>query len=106
MREGEAPAEPASSAARPEPRPPEGGTGIEGRGAMPQTVNGIGTAVCKAGGDVWGDSYDAMECFVIFFMPIVPYAAYHTFGWNRNQYRRVPIRTTTGLLVRTYMRAW
>src|SRR5258708_7429721 len=73
---------------------------------MPQTVNGVGTAVCKAGGDVWGDSYDAMECFVIFFIPIIPYAAYHTFGWNGSQYRRVPIRATGELVARTYLRAW
>jgi hypothetical protein len=73
---------------------------------MPSTINGIGTAVCKAGGDIWGDSYDAMECFVFFFLPIFPYAAYHTFGWSGNQYRRVPIRFRFDLLLRTYLRAW
>src|SRR4051812_32113183 len=73
---------------------------------MPQTINGIGTAVCKAGGDVWGDSYDALECFVIAFLPIFPYAAYHTFGWNGTQYRRVPIRFRMGLVMQAYLRAW
>jgi hypothetical protein len=73
---------------------------------MPGTVNGIGTAVCKAGGDIWGDSYDALECFVFFFLPILPYAAYHTFDWNGTQYRRVPIRFSFDLLLRAYLRSW
>src|SRR5437762_3197751 len=31
---------------------------------MPTTVNGIGTAICKASGNVGWNSYDAVECFV------------------------------------------
>jgi hypothetical protein len=74
--------------------------------AMPGTVNGVGTSVCKAGADVGWNSYDAVECLVVGFMPILPYSAVHTFDWNGNQYRRIPIRWSAGLVARAYLRAW
>jgi hypothetical protein len=73
---------------------------------MPQTVNGVGTSVCKASADVGWNSYDAVECFVIFFLPIIPYSAVHAFDWNGNQYRRVPIHWSGGLVTRTFLRSW
>jgi hypothetical protein len=73
---------------------------------MPGTINGIGTSVCKASADVGWNSYDAVECFVVFFLPIIPYSAVHTFDWNGNQYRRVPIRWTGGVVGRTFLRGW
>lgn len=73
---------------------------------MPQTINGIGTSVCQAGADVGWNSYDAVECFVVCFMPVIPYSAVHTFDWNGTQYRRIPIRWSAGLVARTYLRCW
>jgi hypothetical protein len=73
---------------------------------MPFTVNGIGTTVCRSRGDVgWGSS-DAMECLVVFFMPIVPYRAMHTFDWSGEQYRHIPSRWSWDLTLRTFARPW
>ncbi len=73
---------------------------------MPMTINGVGTGVVKARGDVGFGSYDAMECFVVLFMPIVPYSAIHTFDWNGENYRRIPIAWSPGLVFQAYLQAW
>src|SRR5262245_50976922 len=73
---------------------------------MPFTMNGIGTSVCCSRGDIgWGSS-DAMEGLVVFFMPVVPYRAMHTFDWNGEQYRHIPIRWSPGLVLRTFAKPW
>lgn len=73
---------------------------------MPFTMNGVGTSVCSSRGDIgWGSS-DAMECFVVFFLPIVPYRAMHTFDWNGEQYRHIPIQWSLDLAVRTFVKPW
>jgi hypothetical protein len=76
---------------------------------MPYMVNGIGTSVCQSRGKVsWGGpaDYDALECFVVLFLPIIPYKAIHTFGWNGDHYRAVPIRWSGELFVRTFVGYW
>src|SRR5262245_42463778 len=73
---------------------------------MPFTMNGIGTSVCGSRGDVGWGSHDAMECFVVFFMPIIPYKAMHTFDWQGEQYRAIPIRWSWGLTLRTFAKPW
>ncbi|MFO0877131.1 MAG: hypothetical protein U0840_07125 [Gemmataceae bacterium] len=73
---------------------------------MPMTVNGIGTSVVGSRGDVGWGSYDAMECLVIAFLPIVPYKAMHTFDWNGEQYRHIPIRWSWDLVLRVYLNHW
>lgn len=81
---------------------------------MPLTVNGMGTAVVPSSGIVaWTDSiwtrspdFDGMECMVFFFLPIFPYQAIHTFDWNGNQYRKIPIRWSVKLVVYCYLRRW
>jgi hypothetical protein len=73
---------------------------------MPFSMNGVGTAVSGSRGDIGWGSHDAMECFVIFFMPIFPYKAMHTFDWQGNQYRLIPIRWSLDLVLRTYVKPW
>jgi hypothetical protein len=90
--------------------------------AMPGTINGIGTCLCGGRGHVsWqprgrfdlgrdATDYDALECFCVAFLPIVPYRALHAFGRTGSgtgyTYRRVPIRWSLSLLVRTFLRRW
>ncbi|HZT78945.1 MAG TPA: hypothetical protein VFA26_01885 [Gemmataceae bacterium] len=76
---------------------------------MPTTVNGIGTAVCGGGGHVkWGGppDFDAVECFVVLYVPLIPYKAIHTFDWNGNAYRAIPIRWSGALVFRAFLRRW
>lgn len=73
---------------------------------MAFTMNGVGTSVCCSRGDVgWGSS-DAMECFVVFFLPIIPYRAMHTYDWNGQQFRYIPIRWSWDLTLRTFVKPW
>lgn len=73
---------------------------------MPFTMNGVGTSVTGSRGDIGWGSHDAMECFVVFFMPIFPYKAMHTFDWQGGQYRAIPIRWSWDLTLRTYVKPW
>jgi len=72
---------------------------------MPITFNGLGTAVCPARGFVSWDTNktrqadcDAVECFVVLFLPVVPIEPIHAFCWNRNQYQKVPLRWSIDLV--------
>ncbi len=76
---------------------------------MPYMVNGIGTTILPARGYIrWGQAYacDAVQWFVIFLLPIIPYKAVHAFNWVGIQYQMVPIRWSFGLVVRSAVRAW
>jgi hypothetical protein len=73
---------------------------------MPFTVNGFGTSVCGGRGNVGWGSYDAVEWVVAFMMPIIPIKCVHTFDWNGNQYRQLPIRWSGGLILHTFLNRW
>lgn len=85
---------------------------------MPYSINGCGTRVIGARGFVrWGGppDHDALECFCLFYLPLIPYKAVHTFGWsfgggfgvgNMGSYRQVPIRWTWDLVVVGLLRSW
>lgn len=73
---------------------------------MPMTVNGFGTSVCGGRGDVGWGSCDAMEWLTAFYMPLIPIKAVHTFDWNGNQYRMIPIRWSGDLVCRTFFSRW
>lgn len=89
---------------------------------MPGTINGIGTCLCGGRGHVsWqprgrfdlgrdANDYDALECFCVAFLPIVPYRALHAFGRTSSgmgyTYQRVPIRWSLSLVLRTFLRRW
>jgi hypothetical protein len=76
---------------------------------MPYTVNGIGTSVCPGRGFAkWAGTpdSDALECLTIFYVPLIPYKAIHTFQWNENAYNHVPIRWSIGLLIHAFGRRW
>lgn len=73
---------------------------------MPFTVNGLGTSLCGSRGNVGWGSYDGMEWIVILYMPVIPIKAVHTFNWNRNQYRAIPITWSFDLFIRTFLGRW
>src|SRR5262249_10957166 len=73
---------------------------------MPFTVNGFGTSMCGGRGDIGWGSHDAMEWFVALYMPIIPIKPVHTFDWNGNQYRAIPITWSFDLMVRTFLSRW
>jgi len=73
---------------------------------MPYTMNGVGTHVCGSRGNVGYNSYDAMEWVVVFFMPVIPLKAYHTFDWAGDQYRFIPIKWSFDLVFRTFFTGW
>jgi hypothetical protein len=73
------------------------------------TMNGIGTSYCFARGS-GGPGGDALVCFVIGFMPILPYAAVHLYheaaGFFSTSYRSVPLRWSRELVLRVYCLYW
>ena len=76
---------------------------------MPFTINGIGTSICPARGDVQWDGQadcDSVECLVVLYLPVLPYRVVHTFGRNGSQYRAVPIRWSLGTIARAFFRRW
>jgi hypothetical protein len=73
---------------------------------MPMTVNGFGTSVCGGRGNVGWGSFDAMEWLVAVYLPIIPVKAVHTFDWQGEQYRMIPIRWSFDLVLRTFFARW
>src|ERR1043166_7045250 len=81
---------------------------------MPFTFNGIGTALSGYSAPIrWSKpsmlggqraDHDAMECFVVFFLPLIPLRTVHTFGWSGNKYRVLPLRRSGRMLLHTYLR--
>jgi hypothetical protein len=47
-----------------------------------------------------------MVCFVVVFLPILPLKAVHTYDWNGDEYRAIPIRWSFGLVAQTFVRRW
>lgn len=76
---------------------------------MPFTVNGIGTATVPGVGFVrWGseDDCDAVECFVVVYLPLIPLKPTHTFDWSGNQYRFIPIQWSFKLVAKAFAWRW
>lgn len=78
---------------------------------MPQTVNGVGTAVCCARGFTQQPGHpspdtDAMICVVFFYLPIIPLRAVHTHSWRGSSYIEVPIRWSMDLVFWAFLRRW
>src|SRR5262245_5270449 len=76
---------------------------------MAATFNGIGTSFCFArGSGVRGG--DALECFVILFMPIFPIKAVHLYGETTqifgSNFRAIPLRWSPSLVVRVFLLHW
>src|SRR5712671_1395797 len=82
---------------------------------MPFTFNGIGTALRGYSSPIFWTKpgmlglgktadHDAMECFVLLYLPIVPLRAVHTFAWTGNRYRVLPLRGAGRLLLNLYGR--
>lgn len=81
---------------------------------MPYTINGVGTHWCGNGSPVnWGSGafsgtadHDAVECVVFAFLPLIPYKPVHTFNWNGDECRVVPIKWSLMLLIRAWLRPY
>jgi hypothetical protein len=80
---------------------------------MPFTFNGIGTSLSGNFAPIhWQKpswlgpqaDHDAVECFVVLYLPIIPLRAVHTFSWSGNQYKMVGLRQTGALLLHVYLR--
>ncbi|HUJ28830.1 MAG TPA: hypothetical protein VLW85_22570 [Myxococcales bacterium] len=80
---------------------------------MPFTFNGIGTALSGYSAPIqWKKpslfgpkaDHDAMECFVVLYLPIIPLRAVHAFNWQGTRYRVLPLRRTFGMILHTYLR--
>ncbi len=75
---------------------------------MPTTYHGIGTTLVPGRGLVeWSGSIavDAVVWFVVGGIPIIPIKAVHAFDWVGDRYRCIPIRPSSGLLLRTATRS-
>ncbi|MEW4487954.1 hypothetical protein AB1L42_07705 [Thalassoglobus sp. JC818] len=85
---------------------------------MPTTVHGFGTAICDARGHLsWQDStsgkttdFDAVECFCIAYLPVLPLKAIHVFrksspGQSFN-YLQLPIQWSADLVISAFLRRW
>ncbi|GEM_PF-1374927 len=88
---------------------------------MPSSINGIGTSYCGCAAAVSWEKpdtklstfisgnrpdHDVVECFVIAFLPILPLKAWHTYQWGGNVHQRIPIRRSSGLLLRAMLRTY
>jgi WD domain, G-beta repeat len=77
---------------------------------MPYTFNGCGTTVYQGRGQVGWGSFDAVEWLVLFFLPIAPLRAVHTFGWKNSwggqKFQCVPLRWSAVLVLRSFLRPW
>lgn len=84
---------------------------------MPASFNGIGTAYSGFRAPIFWTAprfglfrsesrpdHDAIEAFVVLFIPVVPLRAFHTFEWSGEHCRVVPIRMTRALIARAYLR--
>lgn len=76
---------------------------------MTYTINGIGTSFVAAS-KVHEGTYDAVEAFVIFFLPIVPYKTLHIVGSSSNfmstSYNVVQMRYSGRIALKAIMRLW
>ena len=83
------------------PEPPAGLPAI--------TINGIGVSYCfaRGAGDVGGD---ALQCFVVMFMPLAAMKAVHllneTHGFGTRGYRSIPLKWSNNLVWRVYCLYW
>src|SRR5262249_54814744 len=72
---------------------------------MAYTINGFGTHVC-CDDDLGWNSYDAVEWFVAFYLPIVPLKVLHAFDWYGNRFRMVPLKWSSRVVFRTFAHRW
>jgi hypothetical protein len=77
---------------------------------MAFTFNGCGTTVYHGRGKVGWGSFDAVEWFVLFYVPFAPLRPIHTFGWKNSwggqKFQCIPIRWSAVLVLRSFLRPW
>lgn len=78
---------------------------------MPRMVNGFGTWFCTAHFDAgWGWD-DAVECAMLFYMPVWPMRVYHVQivhggSFAPENYRAIPLRWSDHLVRHVFLRCW
>jgi hypothetical protein len=86
-----------------EPPPP-----APSKGPDAFTLNGFGTQYCYT--DWFSLDSDAVLCFVICFMPIIPIGAFHAFNpkdaFLGSRFQAVRLRMSTKLLLRVFLAYW
>jgi hypothetical protein len=80
---------------------------------MPTSVNGFGTGLISAskkrnnGGAV---QFDAIEAFMLAYLPIIPYKAIHVLsmqhGGFSERYQFAPLRLSGRLILRAFLKRW
>jgi hypothetical protein len=77
---------------------------------MAYRVNGIGTWPCKAGYDVGWGADDAVECFTLFYLPLIPLKSMHILAEKEallmTRTQAMPIRWSNGLVGQVLLRIW
>lgn len=76
---------------------------------MRTATYGIGISTCPARGHInWGSrvDFDAVEFFMILFLPVIPCRAIHEFDWDGTQSHSIRIRWSFGLVFRAYLHRW
>jgi hypothetical protein len=76
---------------------------------MPSSVNGIGTGLIAASRKRKNDGqtqFDAIEAGMFVYLPLVPYKALHVLDIQGQQYRFVPLRMSSRLVLRAFLNRW
>ncbi len=76
---------------------------------MPHTINGVGTHLVPASRKRTVNGlvqFDAVECFVILFLPIVPYKVVHVLAFHETQYQAVQLRFSRRIIAKAFFGSW
>src|SRR5579864_2432661 len=91
---------------------------------MARSINGIGTSICGGRGYIkWNwekpkgffsrlskifseKDCDCVECFIVFFMPLIPLKPMHTYNWKNGVCSFIPIRWSNSLVARVFLKRW
>ncbi|MBI4751902.1 MAG: hypothetical protein HY774_25740 [Acidobacteria bacterium] len=81
---------------------------------MPYSVNGVGTGLIKASKERNIDGciqYDAIEAFMLFYIPIIPYKAIHVLaiwqaGYEQEKYQSIKLKSSSRLVAKGMLNGW
>jgi hypothetical protein len=76
---------------------------------MPSSINGIGTGLIPASPKRKNEGrtqFDAIEAGTFAYLPFLPYKAVHVLDMQGFEYRFVPLRLSSRLIVRAFLNRW
>lgn len=80
---------------------------------MSYLIWGCGRDLCLAGGKIQWDpkkgekpDFDAVECFMLLYFPIIPIKAFHTHHWSGNRCQSIPLKLRFSLALRAVVGRW